>query len=206
MSDARSASSSSSSSSPSPPSSSSLLSLSSTAARSSRGLFWTAAILAFIVVLALLVFFPRGAATGEVVAGEGVTVELSDDVTAALVPEIRDLGWRAEYPTRPYEISLHVTIDNESEELFPRWYRVSLYEAGNVVDGEDLRGGSTDTLGTAHIDPGGQATTDFTFTYQHACGEFVAQISYHLTFDGDEERSRVEVPFAVGDEQCLAER
>lgn len=172
----------------------------------SRTPFWITAVLAFVVVLTVLVVLPRGAATGEGVQGDDVTVELGDGVTAGLVPEIRDLGWRAEHANRPYEISVHLTIDNASEDLFPRWYRVALYDADHLVDGEDLSARLTDTLQTAFIQPGGQASADFVFTYDHPCDEFVARISYVPDSDRSDESTSIDVPFSLGDEQCRAER
>lgn len=172
----------------------------------SRTPFWVTAFLAFVVVLTVLVVLPRGAATGEGVRGDDVTVELGEGVTTTFVPEIRDLGWRAEHVNRPYEISVHLTIANASEDLLPRWYRVALYRADHLVDGEDLSSRLTDTLQTTFVEPGGQTSTDFVFSYDHPCDEFVARISYAPALGGAEQSSGVDVPFAVGDEQCLAER
>lgn len=171
----------------------------------SRTPFWITAVLAFVVVLTILVILPRGAATEEGVRGDEVGVELGDGVTAAFVPEIRDLGWRAEHVNRPYEISVHLTIDNASEDLFPRWYRIALYDADHLVDGEDLSARLTNTLQTAFIEPGGQASTDFVFTYDHPCDEFVARISYVPDLDRSDESTSIDVPFSVGDEHCLAQ-
>lgn len=166
--------------------------------------FWIAAIGAFVVVLLALLLLPRGEAAGETNAGDGVTVDLSDGVTASIVPEIRAMGWRAENERRPHEISLHVTVENTSDELFPRWVRISLYEPDQLADGDDLPARQTDTLQTAHLDPGEQASTDFHFESDRACGEFVARISYRTTLDEEGDPSTVEVPVVVGDEECLA--
>lgn len=172
----------------------------------SRAAFWITAVVAFVVVLSVLVLWPRGAATGEEIAGDEVVVDLREGVTAGVIPAIRDLGWRAQYATRPYEIGLRMTIDNTSDELFPRWYRVTVFEAENLVDGEDLPRRMTDSLQTSHVDPGGQAATDFTFEYHDACGEFIARITSVPSLEEEDDRSSVDVPFTVGDDQCLAAR
>lgn len=54
---------------------------------------------------------------GEAITGETVVVELRDGVTASIVSGIYELGWWAENVRRPYEIGLHVAVDNASEEL-----------------------------------------------------------------------------------------
>lgn len=179
----------------------------STPGRSASGAgapFWIAAFGAFVVVFLALLLMPRGEAVGETTAGDGMTVDLDDGVTATIVPGIRALGWRAENERRPHEIRLHVTVDNASDELFPRWVRVSLYEPDQLAEGDDLPSRLTDTLQTAHLDPGDQASTDFHFESDRACGEFGARISYRTTLDEEGDPSTVEVPFVVGDERCLA--
>lgn len=171
-----------------------------------RAPFWVPAVAAFVVVLVLLLALPRGAATGETVAGPEVTAELGDGVTVAVLPEVRDPGWRAEFATRPYEISLHVTITNESDELFPRWYRVSVHEAGRPGDGAAPALARTDTLQTSHLGPGEQTATDFRFASDRVCGEFVAEITYLTTLEEGNDRSGVDLPLLVGVERCRAER
>ena len=171
----------------------------------SRKTFWITAIVTFVVVLVVLALVPRGVATGESNPGESVTIELTGGINATLEPSLRDLGWRAELPSRPYQLRVRVTVVNESEELFPRWYRVTVFEADNPADGEELPREAADTLQTAHLGPGEQASTDFTLRYDRPCGEFLARISYQPTLD-EEETSFVEVPFDVGNEECLAER
>ena len=74
------------------------------------------------------------------------------------------------------------------------------------MDGEDLPRRMTDSLQTSHVDPGGQAATDFTFEYHDACGEFVARITSVPSLEEEDERSSLDVPFTVGDDQCLAAR
>ncbi|MGC5629551.1 hypothetical protein ACPYO6_15060 [Georgenia sp. Z1344] len=170
----------------------------------SRRPFVTTAILTFVLALTILVLLPRGDAATPAVAGDEFTVELTDDVTATVVPELRDQGWRASSSVRPYALDLRVTVTNDSADLFPRWYRVEVFEAGNVVDGEDLGERVTASLGTAHVPAGGRHAVEFSYTYDRPCGEFVARISSLLTLDGDE-RSETETPFSVGDEECLAE-
>lgn len=170
-----------------------------------RTLFWITAVPAFVGILTILVIFPRGATTEEGVRGDEVSVELGDGVTAAFVPEIRDLGWRAEHVTRPYEISVHLTIDNASEDLFPRGYRIALYDADHLVDGEDLSARLTNTLQTSFIEPGGQAATDFVFAYDRPCDELVARISFVPSVDRSDESISTDVPFSVGDSHCLAQ-
>lgn len=171
----------------------------------SQRLFWITAVLALLLVFSVLLLAPRGIATGDELTGTDVEVELTEGVTATVEPELRDLGWRSSSLMLSNRLRLHTTIVNDSEELFPRWYRVEVFEAGNVVDGEDLRIQTTDTLHTAHLAPGEQATTDFTYRYGRPCGEFVARISYYLTLE-EGESSHVDVPLTVGTEHCLAGR
>ncbi|WP_295652252.1 hypothetical protein [uncultured Dietzia sp.] len=58
----------------------------------SRTAFWITAVVTFVAVLIVLVLWPRGATTGEEIAGDEVAVELREGVTAGVIPDIRDLG------------------------------------------------------------------------------------------------------------------
>lgn len=171
----------------------------------SRRPFWATAILAFVLVLTVLLVVPRGGAATQVAVGEEVDVELIDGVSARLAPELRDQGWRASSAVRPYSLDLHLTVVNDSEELFPRWYRVEVFEQGHVVEGEDLGERLTDSLQSAHVPAGGQASTDLSYAYDRPCGEFVARVAFDLTLEGADDRQEVEVPFTLGDEECLAD-
>lgn len=173
---------------------------------SSRAPLWVSAVVAFVVVVIALSFLPRGAATGTEIVGDEETVELSDGVTASILPEIRELGWRASSDDRLYELNLHLTVENSSGELFPRWYRVVVFEADDDVRRGVVEAGQGNDLGTVHFAPGEKASSDLTFYPERPCGEFVARISYQQELEEVVERSRVNVPFVVGDEHCLAER
>lgn len=171
----------------------------------SRAPLWVTALIAFVVVVLALALLPRGAATGAASAGDEATVELSDGVTASVLPEIRELGWRAPAEDRPYELSLHLTVANDSDQLFPRWYRVVVFEADDGVERGILAEELGNDLSTAHVAPGEQASSDLIFYHDHPCGEFIARISYQHELEETVERSRVTVPFVVGDVDCLAE-
>ncbi|MGO1562774.1 MAG: hypothetical protein ACTHXO_11760 [Actinomycetaceae bacterium] len=171
----------------------------------SRRPFWTTAILAFVLALTALLLLPRGGAATQVAAGEGVDVELADGVTARLVPELRDLGWRAASSNRQYSLDLQLTVANDSDALLPRWYRIEVFEQGAVIEGEELGERHPGNLQTAHIPAGGQASTDFSFAFDRPCGQFVARIAFDLTLEGRDDRQEVDVPFTVGDGECLAE-
>ena len=136
---------------------------------------------------------------------------------------VDDSGGREQLtPTDSGQLTLD-GIGGRIRGIDPYWLRLDFtppagdvveYEVDLAVDGEDhaftvraeeLPREAADTLQTAHLGPGEQASTDFTLRYDRPCGEFLARISYQPTLD-EEETSFVEAPFDVGNEECLAER
>lgn len=170
----------------------------------SRTLFTWAAVVAAVLVLGLLLVLPRGDAATGPTAGAEVGAELVDGVSIQIVPELRDQGWRAGLLNSPYSLDLHVTVVNDSDDLFPRWYRLEVRERSGG-ESDDLYERLTGSLQTAHVPPGEQASTDFSYHYSQACGQFVVTIDFSLDMENGRDPQTVDVPFVVGDEQCLAE-
>lgn len=169
-----------------------------------RASFGIAAVATFVLATTGLILLPLGDAPGDPTAGDGVRAELTDGVTVALEPELRDQGWRTTWQSEPYALDLQLTVVNDSEDLFPRWYDVRVFELSDPDEPFILRERRTNSLGTTHVLAGESVTTEFTFNHPYACGDFVAYVEYSLDFENGTEHQTAEMPFTVGDQECLA--
>lgn len=167
-----------------------------------RASFCIAAVVAFVSAMAGLLLMPLGDAPGEPTRGEEVRAELIDGATVVIEPELRDQGWRATWRSEPYALDLQVTVVNDGEYLFPRWYDVRVSELSDPEKPFILRERRSNDLGAPHVPAGESVTTEFTFDYPHACGDFVAYVEYSFDFEYGTDQRTVEAPFTVESKGC----
>ncbi|MGC5617338.1 hypothetical protein [Georgenia sp. Z1491] len=173
--------------------------------RGARAVFGVAGVAMFATLSTGLVLLPRGGGEGATVRGEEVRAELVDGVGVTLVGELRDRGWRADWPSEPYALDLELTIENESDEPVTRRYDVRVTEVSDPGDPFILRQSLEYSLGTAHVPAGTSLTTGFGFHHTDGCGDFIAFVDYSPDSDYGSDLRTVEVPFTIGDEECLAD-